>query len=59
MTKPTRFAVVATCTISGSSLEGQEARLWFGKSVDACKRSMVRLQEKYGSYYRDWKVVEA
>jgi len=59
MAKPARFILKATCTIKGSSLDGIEANLWYGKTRAIAERASVRLKEVYGSYYRDWRVVDA
>lgn len=59
MNKPVRFILKATCTIKGSSLDGIEANLWYGKTRAQAERASVRLKEVHGSYYRDWRVVDA
>lgn len=53
-----RFVVVATCTIAGSSLDGTECKLWTGASHASAQRATVRLQDVYGSCYRDWRINE-
>ena len=59
MTKPARFILKATCTIKGSSLDGIEANLWYGKTRAAAERVATLKKAALGSYYRDWRVVDA
>jgi len=59
MIKSRRFVVRAICTISGSSLENITTYLWFGASHASAERAMLRLKKEYGSYYRNWKIVES